>query len=495
MTHQSEISKPGARSGAKFRSIARTLALLLIFTWTENGYTMTNNADSGAMNPGAFCISESGGLEYGSRQMSFDGEGKFYFAKGDTINDETQTGVGVFALSLQTSDIQKLKEVAQALCDKDIQTGGPETHDPAATFSTVCMDGSKPIVRSGSLRLIPENFRHLIFDAPLRLSEQARSEGRKLIKLDVKAVSVERSSEHYIVSVRFINSGNRLIKFKTPDQWDGTSLGGRLGVGAIDKINANGKAQEIRKSWAFRLGGNKLIDSEKFPNGVVSLNPGEAKLLKFETNPDYKAEKGVYEFSGVVFMRIEYEGYGWGLSSQVDFKPIKNRIAIDMDYPSTPQERERWEATHRATMLSQPVRPGETFAEDGLYRAVRTTSNAYRSLQLVPFKAGDVATTDNVKMLMASADGVELEGPVQWLWEGCAPTPVKPYSFDTIEETQQFCMPGAACPRSGRWLPRPRKSWDCIHFDLAGIVTIRRGQTMPPVKRAGDDADWEWVGA
>lgn len=194
-------------------------------------------------------------------------------------------------------------------------------------------------------------------------------------------------------------------------------------------------------------------------------------------------------------MKIEYEGYGWGLSTHVDFKPIKSRISFDHDYPSTPQEREQWEAMHRATMSSHPVNPGETFAEDGLYRAVRTTGNgAYRSLQLKPFKAGDIAPTGNVKMLLEAADGIEFDGPVQWLWAGSAPTPVKQYSFDIVEETRQFCKPGAVCPRSGRWLPRVREGWNSNHCDLTGIVTLRRGDAMPAVERAGDDADWEWIG-
>ncbi len=146
-------------------------------------------------------------------------------------------------------------------------------------------------------------------------------------------------------------------------------------------------------------------------------------------------------------------------------------------------------------MSSHPVNPGETFAEDGLYRAVRTTGNgAYRSLQLKPFKAGDIAPTGNVKMLLDAADGIEFDGPVQWLWAGSAPTPVKQYSFDIVEETRQFCKPGAVCPRGGRWLPRVREGWNSTHYDLTGIVTLRRGDTMPAVKRAGDDADWEWIG-
>lgn len=469
----------------------RLFLLLLIIVWMGDGCVMANDLDNGAMKPGAFSISESGGLQYGSRQMSFDGRSKFYFAKGDTINDETQSGVGVFALNLQNGDVQQLQDVVQALCDKDIQTGGPETHDPAATFTVVCLEDGKAVQQSGSLRLIPERFRHRVFDVPLRLAQQAWKDGGKVIKLDFTTLSVVQNSDHYVVSVRFLNSGTRWIKFKTPDQWLSTNPSGGLGVAPYSEP---GKMQ-AGDDWGFNLSGAKQINKDEFPGGLVFLKPGENRVFKFEAVPDNKIPKGEYDFSGVAFMRIEYEGYGWGLSQQVDFRPIKTRITIDRDYPSTPQEREQWEATHRASMSSQPVKPGETFAEDGLYRAVRTNSSTYRSLQLVPFKAGAVAATDNVKMLMEGGNGISLDGPVQWLWEGSAPTPVKQYSFDTIEETRQFCEPGSACPRSGRWLPRIREGWDKGHrYDLAGIVTVRRGQKMPTVKNAGENADWEWVG-
>ena len=147
-------------------------------------------------------------------------------------------------------------------------------------------------------------------------------------------------------------------------------------------------------------------------------------------------------------------------------------------------------------MSSYPVKPGQTFAEDGLYRAARVNTISRRSLQLVPFKAGAVATADNVKMLIEGGGGLSFDDPVQWLWEGSAPTPVKQYSFDMIEETRQFCEPGVPCPRSGRWVPRIRQSWDKpARYDLAGIVTLRRGQPMPLINDANGRADWEWVGA
>lgn len=456
---------------------------------------MANDANNGVLRTGAFSLSWSGGLEYGSREMTFDGAGKFYFAKGDTINDDTQTGVGVFVLNVQNRDLEELKGVAQALCDRDIQTGGPETHDPAATFSVVCMEGGKAVSRSGSLRLIPERFRHQVFDAPRRLSERAWTEGGKLIKLDFTTESVEHKDGRYIVSVRFINSGDRWIKFKTPDQWKGTSLGGRLGVGAVSRISRDGRTEKVEGAWAFGLDGQTLSNQDRFPDGIVTLKPDSSETLKFQTKPDYQAVKGNFEFSGIAFMRIEYEGYGWGLSSQVDFKPIKAQITIDRDYPSTPEERQQWEARHRADMSFQPVKPGGTFPEDGLYRAVQMSGGvAVRSLQLMPFKAGDVATTDSATMFTASASGAKLNGPAQWVWTASAPTPVKQWSPDVIDGTQHHSAAGEVCPRSGRWLARVHTGDWKYRYDLAGIVTRKRGERMPDADDGSRHGGWEWLG-
>jgi hypothetical protein len=255
-----------------------------------------------------------------------------------------------------------------------------------------------------------------------------------------------------------------------------------------------------RDDWGFNLAGAKQINKDEFHDGSVFLKPGESRVFKFEAIPDNKIAKGEYDFSGVAFMRIEYEGYGWGLSQQVDFRPIRTRITIDRNYPSTAQEREQWEATHRATMSSRPVKPGETFAEDGLYRAVTLIHGGrYRSLQVKPFKAGDVATTENVKMPMDGGNGVNINGPVQWVWEATAPTPVKQWSFDMIENTVQFCAAGSTCPRSGRWVARIPTGLDYLRpeyrHDLSSLVTLRRGQPMPSIRDAGERADWEWGGA
>jgi len=222
-------------------------------------------------------------------------------------------------------------------------------------------------------------------------------------------------------------------------------------------------------------------------------------MFKIKTSSVDKFTAGTYDFNVGVFMNIEVVGLATNLS-RIDFHSNNKEptsITFDRDYPSTPEEREQWEARHRDAMSSYPVKPGETFAENGLYRAMGLGfSGRQRSLQVKPFKAGDLATTENVKMLMDGGNGLNINGPVQWMWEATAPTPIKQYSFDMIDDTRQFCAAGSTCPRSGRWLARTlteRLSADeAYRYDPTRIVTLRRGDVMP----AGDgNTDWEWVGA
>jgi hypothetical protein len=360
-----------------------------------------------------------------------------------------------------------------------------------------CFEGGAVISKNGTLQAIPEDLKSKLYAITSRLSDKAYLEGKKLVKLDFTPYEVEYQDGKFIASVRFVNSGKKWIKFSTPDQWGGTSWGGRLGLGAISKVGVSGVSESVKDSWGFALGGQRLLNRDEFPEGVVTLNPGESKVLKFQTIPDNKALKGAYEFSGVAFMNIECEGGGAALSGLVVLGPIKTRITIDRDYPSTPEEREQWEATHRASMSARPTKPGKTFAEDGLYRAVTLISGVrYRSLQVKPFKTGDVATTENVKMPMENGNGMNINGPVQWEWEATAPTPVKQYSFDMIDDTRQFGAPGSACPRSGRWVARIVTGSNSLYsHDLSSLVTLRRGQPMPSIEGAGERADWEWVGA
>jgi hypothetical protein len=340
----------------KMTRMLRVLFVISLVTLTGEKSAIANDVNGRTLQPGGFSLSWSGGLQYGSRKISFDGESKLYFAKGDTINEENQTGIGVFVLQLQNSDLQELKGVVDALCNEDIQSGGPETVDPPSTFSVTCLERAEVVSKVGSQRLIPQKFVKKIFEIPMNLAEKAWTHGSQVIKLDFETSKIERKDGYFFISVRFINSGKRWIKFKTPDQWPGNEVGGILGVapyGVIGSILP-------RNNWGFALAGKELINRDEFSDGNVALGPGESTTFRFKAIPNKKISRGEYELSGAAFLRIEYEGFGWGLDSQVDFRPIKTRVIIDRDYPSTPQEREQWEAKHRAHMSSYPVKPGDT---------------------------------------------------------------------------------------------------------------------------------------
>ncbi|WP_175770905.1 hypothetical protein [Burkholderia ambifaria] len=434
-----------------------------------------------------FSYTTNGGADgsvntYGNNSISVS-EDVLQVQIGNSSRNRNIDGIGIYELKLGGESLDAAKQMVELLCPPRYS----ESDVIIPIIYNVQCDGE---IRNGYVSDFGQDVRSKISNFAEKLTNAGVLDGRKLVKLDLSLVSIDRAVDGFLVSLRFENSGDYPIQFKTPDGWE-TKMGKYMDILAVydSKSGMGGKV-------GFALAGQPLADPAQFPNGEVLLAPHSAVVVKIKSSRVGKFTAGTYDLYAGAFMNIKVTGIESSLL-RVDFhsdykKPT--RITFDRDYPSTPREREQWEAYQRTRLSYFPVKPGEMFAEDGLYRAVRTNSSAHRSLELVPFKAGDVATADNVKMLMEAANGISLDGPVQWLWEGSAPTPVAQYSFDIVEETRQFCQPGAVCPRSGRWLPRVREGWNSTRYDLAGIVTLRYGHTMPAVKGAIGDADWEWIG-
>jgi hypothetical protein len=431
----------------------------------------TNGASEGSIN------------SYGDNSISVS-DGVLTAEVGDSILKKNINGAGVFEMKLLNQDLVDARKLAELLCSPEDSAGSVPTTD---LYTAKCDDK----VRSGHVKNFSRSVVVQISQLVESLRNSAIREGRRVVKLDVLLNSIDRVEGGFLVSVRFYNSGEYAIKFGTPDKWDGGTGRDMLGVSSVRK-----------PQFAFGLAGETLENSNEFTNSEVNLAPHSFVVFKIKTSSIDKFSAGTYDFNVGVFMNIEVVGLATNLS-RVDFHSNNKEptsITFDRDYPSTPQEREQWEATHRADMSSQPVKPGETFAEDGLYRAVTLLSGIrYRSLQVRPFKAGEVASTENVQMPMENGNGLNINGPVQWEWEAIAPTPVKQWSFDIIDDTRQFCAAGSICPRSGRWVPRIysesgfRQSE--YRHDLSSLVTLQRGQPMPSIKDSGNRADWEWVGA
>jgi hypothetical protein len=431
----------------------------------------TNGAADGSVNT------------YGNNEISVLGE-MLRVQIGDSINNRNASGIGIYELKLSNQNLEEARKLAELLCSpKD-----PKSDVPIPDLYVAKCGGE---IRSSYVKDFSRPVAIKIADLVDSLRNAGVQDGRKLVKLDISLFSIERATDGFLVSVRFINSGDYPIRFKTPDKWD-TKVGRRMDMLGVSGSRAGSREPE----FGLGLAGQPLVDPKQFPDDQVNLAPHSSVVLKVKAGSIDKFSAGDYSLDVGVFMNMEVTGIQSSLV-RVDFQSdSKNptHVTFDRDYPSTPQERERWEAYQRTRLSYFPVNPGETFAEDGLYRAVRTGGDS-RSLQLVPFKAGDVATRDNVKMLMASASGTEFDGPVQWIWEGSAPTPVRQWSFDMTEGTEHFCKPRTVCPRSGRWLARvysrSLSTGESYRYDLAGIVTRRRGESMPA---AAEGTEWEWLG-
>ena len=430
----------------------------------------TNGASEGSIN------------SYGDNSISVS-DGVLTVEIGDSILKKNINGAGVFEMKLLNRDLGDAKKLADLLCSPEDSAGEVPTTD---LYTAKC-DGK---IRSSYVKNFSRPLVNQIAQLVESLTNSGIRDGRKLVKLDVSLNSIDRVKGGFLVSVRFSNGGEYPIKFSTPDKWDGGPGRDMLGVSTVRK-----------PQFAFGLAGEALENSNEFTNGEVSLAPRGSAVFKIKTSSVDKFSAGTYDFNIGVFMNIEVVGLATNLS-RVDFHSNNKEptsITFGRDYPSTPEEREQWEATHRQDMSWQPVKPGQTFTEDGLYRPVRT-SGGYRGLLLKPFKAGDVATTDDVKMPMDTKYGdINIDGPVQWVWEATAPTPVKQWSLDMIADTVQFCEPGAECPRSGRWVRRIRPHdlyrQEPTWYDLASVVTLSRGERMPSSRDDTDRTDWEWVGA
>ena len=438
----------------------------------------TNGATDGSIN------------NYGNNEISVSGD-VLTVQIGDSDGNRNISGVGIYQLRLLNQNLEDAKQLAKLLCSpKD-----PNSDVTLPTLYGAKCDGE---MRSSHISDFSRPVVTQIVQLVDSLTNAGVQDGKKLVKLDLSLESIDREKDGFLVSFRFVNNGDHPITFKTPDRWN-TRMGRDMDILGVNgyRVGSPGNDED---QLALALAGQLLSDPKQFSNGEINLAPHSFVLLKMKTSSIEKFSAGAYDLNIGAFMDIKVIGIQSSLL-RVDFhsdykKPT--RITFDRDYPSTPEEREQWEATRKADMSWQPVKPGETFAEDGLYRAVTLISGVrYRSLQLTPFKAGDVATTENVKMLMENGNGIN--GPVQWEWQATAPTPVKQYSFDMIEDTQQFCAPGSTCPRSGRWVARISAVSNYLspeyRHDLSSLVALRRGQPMPSIRDAGARTDWEWVGA
>jgi hypothetical protein len=455
---------------------------LALFVLGSNVYAKTVNVENQMMQ---FSYTTNGASDgsinkYGNNEISVSGD-VLRVQIGDSDGDRNISGVGIYEMKLKGENLESAQQMAELLCSpKD-----PKSDVTLPDLYVVRCGGE---IRSSYVRDFSRPVAIKIGDLVEKLTNMGVQEGRKIVKLDISLASVERVGDGFVISVIFINGGDYQIKFKTPDKWN-TGVGKNMDILAVTD-SKDGMSSKI----GFALAGQNITNPEQFPDGEVNLAPHSAAVLKIRTNDIKKFSAGTYDLYAGAFMSMEVIGIRSSLL-YVDFHSDYSnptRITFDRDYPSTPKEREEWETRHRADMSSWPVKQGEAFPEDGLYRAVRLGTGT-RSLQVQPFKAGAIATTDSVRLLTDAATGSYLDGAVQWLWEASPPVPSsKPFAM--VEGTEQIREPGTVCSRSGRWLVR-FATRDLKHdYDLSQIVTVQQGKAMPAIRGNLKYAKWEWIG-
>ncbi|WP_233172164.1 hypothetical protein, partial [Dyella sp. ASV21] len=318
------------------------------------------------------------------------------------------------------------------------------------------------------------------------LERWVHTHGRKLVKLDVAVVNVQPQPHNFLVTVRFINSGERTIRFKDPGLWSGDLFDETLKVGAPFRGDSGGSKPFLLRSWGFDLAGASRIPVVTKTDAEIALAPQESRDLRFLASPVRKAYPGSYRFRVTVYMNIDVDGPEWTIGRHVTFSSDGDNdanIALDRGYPSSPEEWEEYETQQRMRMSKWPLQVGERTELDGYYRPYDTRARSdVQGRFVVRLERGQVAP-DPAGQLDVSGRPLG-PGSYKWLWQA---------DIDSVMEASSR-MP---CPKSGRWLAKLPEGSARVGYspNAETIVTCQRGELLPAVGYANphEEARVRWV--
>jgi hypothetical protein len=407
----------------------------------------------------------------------------------NTLHDKTLSnkfyGVGVVEARLSPDDLVQAKVIQSNLCQAARQKPSTELEPmrPPFVYSVACMEHDQLTSYQGNVHDLPRELAVQLDGYQRKALRSYFDQGRALVKLDVVLASVQRKADKFLVSVKFVNSGRYPIVMSRPDTWQ-RLLGDRLDAGAIHT--------SVDDDWGFELAGAPLVNEAEFPDKTLTIPARANVTFKFLAVPYKKIKRGTYSIGALVVTGLSGEGVV-ATMGRVGFTTDNSKpgtVTFDHDYPSTPGERENFEAQKREAMSSQPVYPGSTFVEDGYYRAVSDSGQCSRFVERF-YKDHRVPEVKNVM----DSDGQPLHGKhLGWTWE--ADPPADMFAFDTQ------CKPGRVCPRTGRWFARIESNMTAYppKYDdsLGEIIHCKQGQLMPAPRKASgqirDEVRWEWTG-
>lgn len=392
-------------------------------------------------------------------------------------------GVGLVEAELSPDDMQRAKDIHAQLCKAAVEKLTSDlTVDPEVFYSLRCMQDGKLEAHNGQLREFPKSVAFSAWDFQQSILDKYQSQGRSIVKFDVRVSDVRREKDKFVVAVKFVNSGRYPIKMATPDTWN-RLFGQRLAIGGF-RVGGDDE-------WRAELAGQPIVNKGDYPVDTVTvmgksitsvtIAPGESVIYRFLAVPDGKVRRGEYKFSALVYSSIHVSGVN-GAGGTVNFGSdgMSPPFTFDADFPSTPQEWKDYEERERGKRAEQGTKPGDKFAEAAHYRLV--SDRGQRSRWVYTFIKGEIG--------VASYDekGQPFLGKPVWKWVGDYSVPA-------------CCYPRAPCPRDGRWagctfgsrLNTPDEY--VIHEERS----FKAGEIMPPVIGYGGrefpSAHWKWLGA
>ncbi|CAB3763600.1 hypothetical protein LMG29739_04138 [Paraburkholderia solisilvae] len=423
-------------------------------------------------------------LPYGGNGIGVWLSGRIYVGLSDTA-DSDFSGVGLIDARLSPEDLKQANDIHRQLCKAVVEKPASDLGDAGSQFSysVTCMRNGKLESHRGRLNELPRNLAFLLDDYRRKSLKDYANRGPAIVKLDVAALDVQREADKLAVSVKFINSGRYPIMMGSPDSWSSQWQ---------DRLRVEGKNTDDATRWSVELAGLPLANKDEFPDENIVVAAGTSVTFRFLAVPDMKIKRGTYRMNALAVTGISGDGVV-STMGRVNFHSDHSKpatVTFDHDYPSTPEERENFEAQKREAMSSQPFYPGSTFIEEGYYRAVSDSGQRSRFVNRF-YRNDPVPEVKN----MVDGHGQPLHGKhLGWTWEAEPPADV--YAFETQ------CKPGKVCPRTGHWFARIE--WDMTTYppeyddSLGEIIHCRQGQPMPASRKASgqvrDDVRWEWIG-
>jgi hypothetical protein len=408
----------------------------------------------------------------------------------NTLNKELTgklNGVGVVETQLSADDLAQATNIHSKLCQAARQKPGAEVEPmrPPLVYSVNCMENGQLKSYQGQWHELPRELAFLLEDYQRRASKNYADQGFAIVKLDVVVTDMQRKRNKFLVSVKFVNSGRCPILMRRPDIWK-LQRGDRLDVGAINTGDND--------DWGLELAGVPLINHAEFPDETLTIPAGGNVTFSFFAVPDKKVKRGTYSVGALVVTGVSGEDAA-ATMGRVGFISDNGKpavVTLDHDYPSTPEEWEYYETQKRAAMSSQPVYPGEQFAEDGHYRVM--SDSGQRSRFVTNFRKGETAPDVRDMAGIADERGQAIHGKYPgWVWEADLPA--------NSMKSNVRCRPGEPCPRNGRWFARIESSlsWPPVYDDSLGeLIQCREGQAMPASRKAYEGVRsqvvWEWTG-